>query len=102
MSTTETLPAPELRGVTTNEKWLRERQAFREMLPELIARHPGKYVAVHAGRVVGTGDDPKRLAIDAYAAHGYVAIFVGLASESAPRLVRIPTPRLIVMPAVPR
>jgi len=34
----------------------REHDAFEAMLPELMATHPGKYVAVHDGRVIAVGD----------------------------------------------
>jgi hypothetical protein len=34
---------------------------FKQHLPRLIKRHPGKFVAIHQGRVLGLGKDERRL-----------------------------------------
>jgi len=39
----------------THPKLAREHDAFEAMLPELMARHAGKYVAVHDGQVIAEG-----------------------------------------------
>ena len=40
----------------THPKLAREHDAFEAMLPELMAAYPGKYVAVHNGRILAVGD----------------------------------------------
>jgi hypothetical protein len=77
------------------DKWHRERRAFWRLLPELLKTHRGKYVAVHNGQVVESGDDEVALALRAYRQHGYVPIYVGLVTDEPPRVERIPTPRII-------
>ncbi len=59
-------------------KWEREYQAFRRLLPELLATHYGRYVAIHEGRVVDKGDDKLDLALRVLTNVGNVAIHVGL------------------------
>lgn len=56
MSKLDMLPPPVL-PVPPEDKWRREQRAFRQLLPELLKTHRGKYVAVHEGQVVGSGDD---------------------------------------------
>lgn len=77
------LPIPEL------PKGEREYRAFLRLLPELLATHPGKYVAVHNGAVVDSDSDDVALILRVQAKVGYVPIHVGLVTESPP-LVRIP------------
>ncbi len=61
----ETLPAPVLPPrPSKNEKWDREYAAFLEMLPDLLQTHRDKYVAVHEGRVVESGDD--KIAVEGF------------------------------------
>jgi hypothetical protein len=62
-------------------KWEREYQAFRQLLPQLLATHRGQYVAIHEGTVVDSGDDKLALALRVLAQVGNVAIHVGLVSE---------------------
>jgi hypothetical protein len=95
MAESNTLPAPVL-PTQPESKWQREYRAFLGMLPELLASDlRGKFVAVHDGRVVASGDDRVRVALDAYAKHGYVPLHVGLVSTEPPTLVRVPTPRVV-------
>ena len=82
MSETITLPAPSIETAgLPQSKWEREYQAFRRLLPQLLATHEGQYVAVHEGQVVGSGDDKLALAQRVLAKVGNVAIHVGLVSE---------------------
>ena len=69
------------------------------MFPSLLGTHRGQYVAVHDGRVVASGSDEIAVALQAYRDHGYVAIYAGLVSEQAPRIVRIPSPRRVRVPS---
>lgn len=75
--------------------WEAERRAFARLLPSLLGTHPGRYVAVHGGRVIVEGADQIEVARRAYAQVGYVPVYVGLVSEEPARPVRIPSPRLL-------
>jgi hypothetical protein len=84
-----TLPAPAIdHAVTSRSKWEREYEAFRRLLPQLLATHRGRYAAIHAGQVVGAGDDKLALALQVLAKIGNVAIHVGLVSEAPEPLSR--------------
>ena len=64
-------------GGPPDTKWEQEREAFRRMLPNLLANHPGQFVAIHAGQVVGVGADKLHVALDVLANLGRVDIYVG-------------------------
>ena len=49
--------------VPTQNKWDREHAAFVRMLPQLLATHRGKFVAIHNEMVVDSGDDKLELAM---------------------------------------
>ena len=94
MNTVETLPAPEVSPlVVSDERWNRERLAFRRLLPNLLTTSAGQFVAVHDEQVVVVGDDKIRVATQAYAQCGYVPIYVGHVVAPPPPVARIPTPR---------
>ena len=96
MSESELLPAPEFHWEAIgDDKWDREYQAFLRLKPDLLQSHSGKYVAVHEGRVVGSGDDQVKVALNAYAKFGYTPIYVGLVSDAPLQPVRIPSPQLL-------
>ncbi len=96
---TDLQPAPVLEHPpASSDTWERERAAFFRLLPSLLRSHAGEYVAVHDGRVVGSGPDQVEVALRAYEAHGYVPIFVGLVTDQPPRAVRVPSPRIIHRP----
>ncbi len=65
---------------------------FLEMLPDLLQTHRDKYVAVHEGRVVDSGDDKIELGLRAYKKYGYIPIYVGLVSVTPP-VYRMPSIR---------
>jgi hypothetical protein len=65
------LPTP------TSTAWEREHQAFRRLLPGLLATHKGQYVAIHGGQVVDSGNDKLALALRVLHKVGNVAIHVG-------------------------
>jgi hypothetical protein len=77
------VPVPQL------EKGEREYRAFLRLLPELLEKHRGQYVAIHGEQVVDTDKDDIALVQRVHARVGYVPIFVGLVSDSPP-LVRVP------------
>ena len=96
MSEPVTFPALALDFPTPPQsKWEREYRAFLRMLPELLKTCRGKYVAVHEGRVVDSGEDKMRLAMKAYAQYGYVPIYVGVVAERPLPAERIPGFRVI-------
>jgi hypothetical protein len=94
MSQVDVLPAPSL-PTPPDDKWRREQQAFRRLLPELLQSHRGQYVAIHDGRVVASGADKLDVAGQAYARHGYVPIYVSLVTDRPAPPVRIPSPRVL-------
>ena len=82
MSDAITLPAPAIDlDKLPAAKWDKEYQAFRSLLSQLLATHRGKYVAIHEGQVVDSGDDKLALAMRVLAKVGNVAIHVGLVAE---------------------
>ncbi|MEI4896673.1 hypothetical protein Q8G71_35880, partial [Klebsiella pneumoniae] len=72
---------------------------FRQLLSGLLSTHRGRFVAVHEGRVVESGDDKVAVARRAYARFGYVPIFVSRVAEPPNAPVRVPSPRLVSPPA---
>jgi hypothetical protein len=88
------LPAPVLASQPKG-KWRREQEAFRRLLPALLATQRNQYVAVHEERVVESGTDKLDVAGKAYARFGYVPIFVSLVTDQPAPLVRIPSPRSV-------
>ena len=44
------------------QAWERERAAFARLEAQLRRRCLGRWVGIHAGRIVGSGDDPEDLA----------------------------------------
>ena len=97
MSTFQTLPAPLVPAPKiSDDQWRRERSVFQQLLPQLLTESPGKFVAIHAGRVVACGDNKIEVARQAYSQCGYVPIYVGLVSSEPQKPIRIPTPRSAV------
>ncbi len=94
MNQTDPLPAPVL-PIPPEDKWRREQRAFRRLLPGLLASHRGRYVAIHEGQVVESGDDKLAVARRAYARFGYVPIFVSLVTEEPGAPIRIASPRSV-------
>ena len=92
MPTTEPQPAPDPSG-REEDKWRREQRAFRRRLPDLLRTHRDRFVAVHEGRVVESGDDKLDVARRAYERFGCVPIFVSRVAEPPAAPGRIPPPR---------
>ena len=89
MSEPVTLPAPVLDlSAAPRTKWEREYQAFRRLLPQLLATHRGQYVAIHNEQVVDSGDDRLALALRVLARIGNVPIHVGRVTEEPEPLAR--------------
>lgn len=98
MSTIETWPAPDL-SARDDDKWRREQRAFHDLLPELLHTRPGRFVAIHEGRVVESGDEKLVVARRAYERFGYVPIFVSRVATDLSTPLRIPSPRRYEGPA---
>ncbi len=86
-------PAPDF-STPARDKWEREYRAFWLMLPHLLQTRRGRYVAVHEGRLVGSGEASLPLAMRVYATYGYVPIYVGLVAEKV-RVDRVPHFRVL-------
>ena len=88
-------PAPDLSFSAPRESaWERDAAAFWELLPSLRASHDGPYVAIRDGKVVASGPDELAVALDAYSRVGYGPLYLGQVTDSPPKAVRIPSPRL--------
>ncbi len=95
MSEVETLPAPLIQPPSGSDgKWEREYREFLRLRATLLNTYLGKYVAIHEGKVVESGDDQISVALRAYAKCGYVPLYVGLVSDAAAAPLRVPSPRL--------
>jgi hypothetical protein len=81
--------------LTAPGKWEQEFRAFLRLRPSLLRGHRNKYVAIHRGKVVDTGNDKVALGLRVYTKFGYVPIYVGQISSKATRKVRVPSPRLV-------
>lgn len=91
MTTTEIMPPPDVKPLLNPPtKFEREMAAFRRLLPTLLERYRGQYVAIHEEQVVGSGDDLVSVALVAYKQHGYQPIYVDLVTDEPVRPVRIP------------
>ena len=74
--------------VPPQTKWQREYEAFRRLLPQLSTTHRGRFVAIHGGQVVDSGEDKLALALRVLAKVGNVAIHVGLVTDERPPIAR--------------
>ena len=89
MSKPTTLAAPVIELTTPpRTKWEREYQEFRRLLPHLLATHRGRYVAIHEGQVVDSGDDKLVVALRVLAKVGNVAVHIGLVTDEAEPISR--------------
>lgn len=89
MSDPITLPAPAVNlPPAPRTKWEREYQAFQRLLPQLLATHPGQYVAIHNEQVVDSGDDKLAVALRVLAKVGNVPIHVGHVTEGPEPIAR--------------
>jgi hypothetical protein len=70
--------------VLEKSKAEREYEAFRRLLPQLLATHGGKFVAIHDEKVVDADADDIALVQRVHAKFGYVPIHVGLVQNEQP------------------
>ncbi len=64
-----------------SSKFERERRAFARLLPTLMTKHSGQYVAIHDEAVVDAGKDRLEVAIRVLERVGNVDIYVGLVGD---------------------
>ena len=82
MNQTISLPAPNIAFTEpARNKWERESEAFKRLLPQLQTTHRGQYVAIHDGQVVDSGEDKLALALRVLTKVGNVAIHIGLVTD---------------------
>jgi hypothetical protein len=99
MSETTILPAPVLNLTPMPlTKGDQEYQAFLRLLPELLKTHRGKYVAIHEGQVIESGDDRLEVIFRALEKAEGASIHVDLVSELPPPPIRIPHYRMVRRP----
>lgn len=60
----------------TADKFVREKDAFHRLLPELLKTHRGQYVAIHDGQVIAVGDERRPVIDEARKIAGYVDLLV--------------------------
>ena len=99
MSETTILPAPVLNLTPPPlTKGDQEYQAFLRLLPELLKTHRGKYVAIHEGQVIESGDDRLEVIFLALEKAEGSSIHVDLVSEQPAPPIRIPHYRAVRRP----
>ncbi|NUQ65993.1 MAG: hypothetical protein HUU20_26325 [Pirellulales bacterium] len=81
MSEAVGLPAPVIDPAPPRNTWEYEYQAFLSLLPQLLTTHRNRYVAIHNGQVVDSGDEKLAVALRVLAKVGNVPIHVGLVTE---------------------
>ena|SRR5580765_4751736 len=83
MSETVMAPIPTIESFAPQGgKWQREFQAFQQLLPQLLTSYPGKYVAIHDGKIVDVGEEKLPLALRVLSKIGNVDIHVGFVSTN--------------------
>lgn len=76
-------------------KFLRERTAFKELLASLLPEYDGKFVAVHDGRMVDSGDNQIEVVHRCHEWFGYIPVDVGKVSSVPTPPARMPNPRAL-------
>ena len=73
---------------TPHSKFERERRAFYRLLPQLLATHRGRYVAIHDEQVAASGPNRLEVAMHVLEHSGNVDIFVGLVNDEPEPVMR--------------
>jgi hypothetical protein len=69
-------------------KFERERRAFLRLLPQLLATHRGRYVAIHEEKVAEVGDDRMEVSMKVWKRVGGVDLYVGLVTDEPEPIAR--------------
>jgi hypothetical protein len=72
-----------------------EHDAFERMLPDLMTRYAGRYVALHDGVVVADGDTRVDALTRAHAAFPGVLVLARLVTDQPQPIPRLPSPRVV-------
>jgi hypothetical protein len=88
--------APRLQSRKSPHKWKQEKQAFLRLRDSLRRKYYNKYVAIHQGKVVGSGTEKVSVGLRAYSRFGYIPIYVGYVGEQLHEIVRAPSPRITI------
>jgi len=90
MNSAEILEAPHISPRDARfAAWEAEKRAFQKLLPALLPTHRGKFVAIHRGEVVESGDVEVAVGEAAYRSLGYVPIYVDLVTDQPRSPARI-------------
>jgi hypothetical protein len=79
----------------TNPELAAEHDIFVKMLPELMTKYAGKYIALHGGSVVAVGDTEVDALTRANDLHPGVLVLVRLVTDQPQPVQRIGSPRLV-------
>ncbi len=83
----EKIDEPEL--AQADKTFEQDAVAFEALLPELLLKYPGQYVAIYQGNIVGNGENRLTLVKEIYSRFGEVPCFVGKVTSQPPRRVRL-------------
>lgn len=85
---------PQAKASGPSRRWEAERRAFERLLPKLAKSATGKFVAVHAGRVVGVAADADQLYERVWKKLGGAVFFIGRVGAE-PEIVDMPGAELL-------
>ena len=84
-------PLTTQRSRPTHPKLALEHDAFRRMLPDLLAQHRGRYVALHQGAVLAVGDTEIATLNLAYAREPGALVLVRKVTDQPEPIERLPS-----------
>ena len=64
-------------------------------LKAMLEKHRGQYVAIHDEKIAAVGSSLTDVVCQVHSQHGKVAMFAELVSDEPPRVIRIPSPRVV-------
>lgn len=79
----------------THPKLAAEYDAFQKLLPDLMTRYAGQYVALHDGAVVAVGDSEVEVLTAAHAALPGVPVLVRKVTDQPEPIPRIRSPHVV-------
>ena len=84
-------------SITTDDSGSFEREvaAFERLMPSLLEQYADKYVAVHQGKVIASGDEKLSLLHQVREEFGQVACYIEKVTPEYPQTVRIPSMRVV-------
>lgn len=91
--TVSAVPSSAVPPQPSHPKLAREHDAYSALLPELLREHPGRYVAIHDGQVIGVGESAVAVLTAAERSHPGAFPLVRLVTERPPSPERLPSIR---------